>query len=54
MQDGFLIQGFFPITGDVKIIFIYPPFFQINKLYGNIDGALEFTQNDILNSLTAT
>ena len=35
-------------TGEVKIIFYLFPFYQINKLYSNVDGASKFTQNDII------
>ena len=50
MQDGFSYTGVLSTTtGEVKIIFIYPCFIKINKLYGNVDGALTFTQNDIIN-----
>ena len=41
MEDGFFLYGgSSTTTGRFKIIF-YLPF----KLYGNIDGALKFTQN---------
>ena len=37
-----------PPREKLKLVFL-PPFFYINKLYGNVDSALKFTQNDIIN-----
>ena len=46
----FLYGGSSTNTGEKKLkLFFLPPFFYINKLYGNVDSALEFKQNDTIN-----